>query len=96
MAIKFGFGQKGQPTPESVSRRMDLYVKILGVIVAFLSSAKFVPTWISDITTPVIAALVIPIILELKKFYGYETERKRVDISDVAVIDDKKMEDSKK
>lgn len=86
---KFGPKQVNNPTPNSKAKLFDLLAAVCGITAGFLVSAKFVPTYISDIISPILTAFCIPLFLYLKSWYGMQIEgNKKIDESEVAVIKD--------
>lgn len=86
-----GFGPKNRnkPTPQWASDLMDMIIKILGIISGFLVAAGFIPQGLSDILSPVITILLIPIAFELKKWFSSRVTTQKIDISEVDVLKDK-------
>lgn len=94
--MAFGPKNRNKPTPQWASDLMDLVIKVLGIISGFLVAASFIPQQLSDILSPVITILLIPIAFEFKKWFSSRATGKKVDISEVDVIKDKPFEDDGK
>jgi ABC-type uncharacterized transport system permease subunit len=89
MPVKFGRKQIGNPIPASVSSIADFLAGFLGIISGFITTAAFIPANVSNIVTPIITALFIPLALYAKKFFGAQVESgERVDAGDVTEMKD--------
>lgn len=89
MNIRFGKAQRSNPTPASVSNRIDFTCGALGLISMWLTTAQYIPTMFSDIFSSISTGLIIPILLLTKKYWGVETDRKRISIDEVGEIKEK-------
>lgn len=89
MPIKFGRKQLGQPVPQSVGAIADFVAGFLGIVSGFMTTAAFVPHKVSDIVSPIITALFIPLALYVKRFFGVPmSSNEQVDAADVTEIKD--------
>lgn len=86
----FGLNQTNKPTPKKIADLLDLIASILGLLSGFLVVANFIPKQISDIISPILTALFIPVCLRLKQYFGSDTEQKKIPIDKVDVVDDTK------
>lgn len=93
--MPFGPKQRGKPTPQWASDLMDLIIRILGIISGFIVVVDFIPSKVSNILSPVLTALLIPLAFELKKWFSSQTTKKKVDIKDVTVLKDEADETPK-
>lgn len=87
--MKFGVKQLSKPTPKRIENLFDLMAAILGVVAGFMDAVDFIPTNVSNVTTPVITMLLVPICLHLKRYFGV-TVPDQVPADKVEVVDDKK------
>ena len=92
--IKFGTEQLGNPTPHRVSMLFDFLAGACGIIAGFLATAAFIPNSVSNVLSSVITALIIPLLLLAKRFFGVEKEDKNVHIDNVVEMDTPKKDDT--
>lgn len=85
MAIKFGAKQLKNPTPANWSNAINVLSVILGVIIAWLGTANFIPANTSSIIQS-ICGLFLAIVNGLKPFLGVETTQSDVPISEVTAM----------
>lgn len=71
--IKFGSRQLKNPTPHNVSMLFDFMAGALGIIGGFVTTAAFISHNVSDVVSSVISALLIPLLLLGKRFFGVTT-----------------------
>lgn len=89
--MKFGLGQTGNPTPQRIAILFDVLASICGIVAGFVTTSAFISHNVSDIISSVLTALIIPILMVLKRFFGADIDNtKSVPIADVKVIDDTK------
>lgn len=94
MDVKFGRKQLGRPIPESVSAIADFIAGFLGIISGFLTTAEFIPHKVSDIASPIITALFIPMALYIKRFFGVQiNSNEQIDAGDVTGIKESAIND---
>ncbi len=92
--MKFGLGQTRKPTPARMNLLFDLLVGVCGVITGFISSASFISYELSDILTPIITALIIPLLLLFKRFFGAEISGTEVvSVQDATVLDEQAVKE---
>jgi len=87
MAIKFGSKQLNNPTPHNVSMLFDFLAIICGIVGGFLTTASFIPHSVSDPLSTTITALLIPILLAAKRFFGVEVDTRKVLTENVTEIE---------
>lgn len=88
---KFGIRQTSNPTPQRIALLFDLLASACGIISGFVTTAAFVSHTVSDIISSILTALVIPLLLLFKRFFGVQVdEGTTVPIEDVKVIEEKK------
>ncbi len=88
--MKFGFDQTTKPTPQKINLLFDLIVGISGVVAGFVTTAAFISHGVSDVISSLLTALIIPVLLLFKRFFGAEVDARRVPIGDVKVIEEHK------
>lgn len=88
--MKFGLNQYSKPTPARVERFFDLIASVLGIVAGFLVAVDWVPSEASNIAAPIINILLVPVVLQLKKYFGSETQSQDIPVSQVDVIDENK------
>lgn len=88
--MKFGLGQTGNPTPQKIAILFDVLASICGIVAGFVTTSAFISHNISDIISSILTALVIPILMVLKRFFGVDVSGQSVPVADVKVIDEKK------
>ena len=86
--MKFGFNQTNKPTPQKINLMFDLIVGVCGVIAGFATSASFVTHDVADVVSSLLTALVIPILLLFKRFFGAEVDGTKIPIGDVKVVEE--------
>jgi hypothetical protein len=70
--MKFGLDQRNKPTPAKINLWVDLIVGIFGVFAGFTTNAHFISHSVADVSGSVITALIIPVLLLFKRFFGYD------------------------
>lgn len=80
---KFGTSQFGKPTPAGVSTLLDFIASMLGIINAWLLTASYISHNFSDIAGSIITGLLIPVTLNLKRFFGVNTTQTDIPIEQV-------------
>jgi hypothetical protein len=68
--MKFGFDQRNKPTPAKINLWVDFIVGICGVLAGFTTNAHFISHSVADVSGSVITALIIPVLLLFKRFFG--------------------------
>lgn len=84
--VKFGRQQRGHPTPAVISNRIDFICTALGIISGWMITASYIPTTLSDIFSGVATMLLIPLLLNIKKYFGVEITEKKIPIEEVAAV----------
>jgi hypothetical protein len=85
--VKFGAKQLGKPTPQRVSVLADFLAGFCGILSGFITTAEFVPHKVSDIASPILTALFIPMALYVKRFFGTQLPaNSEVKVSDVSEV----------
>lgn len=87
MAIKFGRKQLSNPTPASWSSAINVITVILGIIIAWLGTANFIPSNTSSVLQSV-GGLILALCNGLKPFLGVVTTQQNVPIENVSSMDD--------
>lgn len=84
------FGRKNinNPTPHSISKLFDALASVCGILSGFIISAKFVPSNVSDIISPVLTGLCIPLFMYFKSWFGKEVDSTTVKSEEVMEIKD--------
>lgn len=90
---RFGLNQRNNPTPKKVEARLEFAVKALGVVAGYLVIADWVPAQVSNILSPIISSLLMPLLLEAKKLWGVEIDKRYVPTDQVEVIDEEAKKD---
>lgn len=85
---KFGYDQRKKPTPGKVNDLFDFLAAVFGIIASFVTTAAFVSHTVSDVLSPVLTGLFIPILLAAKRFVGSSTTDKDIPVGDVKVIEE--------
>jgi len=93
MATSFGKKQLNNPTPSGISAIIDISSAICGVLVAWVSTASFIPNEVGNIITSILG-LMIGITLAIKPFFGIKTTSKMVNIKNVSSMDDEPKTDT--
>lgn len=90
-ATKFGLAQMKHPTPNRMAILFDLLASACGIISGFITSAAFISHSVSDVISSILTALIIPLLLLFKRFFGVEIEKTvtEIPIENVAVMEDK-------
>jgi tetrahydromethanopterin S-methyltransferase subunit E len=88
--MKFGFDQTTKPTPQKINLLFDLIVGVCGVLAGFATSATFIAHSVADVISSMMTALIIPILLLCKRFFGAEVDTMNVPVGDVKVIEEHK------
>jgi hypothetical protein len=86
--MKFGFDQTSKPTPQKINLLFDLIVGVCGVLAGFATSAPFITHPVADVISSLTTALIIPILLLCKRFFGAEVQGSKVPIGDVKVVEE--------
>ncbi len=89
MGIKFGSHQLKNPTPHNVSMLFDFLAGALGIIGGFITTAAFISHSVSDVLSSVISALLIPLLLLGKRFFGVTSAPEEIPSSQVTEMDTK-------
>lgn len=85
---KIGYDQRKKPTPGKVNDLFDFLATVLGIIASFVTTAGFISHTVSDIISPVLTGLFIPILLAGKRFIGADTTKKNIPVGDVQVLEE--------
>lgn len=95
-SIKFGRKQVGKPIPQSISLIADFFIGFFGIVSGFLTVAKFIPQSWSDIITPILTALFIPLCIYIKKFFAVQIEPgTKIPVENVSEIKESVNEEKK-
>ncbi len=87
--IKFGSRQLKNPTPHNVSMLLDFIAGVLGIISGYVTTAAFISRDVSDVISSVISALLIPLILLAKRFFGVTEAPDEVSVDKVSEMETK-------
>jgi len=87
--VKFGTKQLNNPTPHNVSMLFDFMAGALGIIGGFVTTAAFISHDVSDVISSVISALLIPLLLLAKRFFGVTTPPEDVPVDQVSEMETK-------
>ncbi len=89
-SVKFGSQQLRNPTPHHISMLFDFLAGACGIISGFVTTAAFISHNVSDVVSSILTALVIPMLLLSKRFFGVETPAGPIPKEDVIEMDTKK------
>lgn len=89
---KIGYDQRKKPTPGKVNDLFDFLAAVFGIIASFTTTAAFISHSVSDIISPVLTGLCIPILLAAKRFVGSDVKATDVPVGDVQVIEEEKKD----
>jgi hypothetical protein len=84
--IKFGPSQTGKPVPQWVGQVCDFLAGLCGILSGFLTVAEFIPQQFSNIASPVLTALLIPLLLYVKRWFGVEVNTRYMETDQVSEI----------
>lgn len=80
--VKFGTGQLSNPTPSRVSKILDGFTGIAGVVIAWIGTADFISSYDAKVAQSILG-LLVGIAQVLKPFFGVQTNQRNVPIDDV-------------
>lgn len=87
--IKFNRSQLRNPTPASVSFKINIGIAIFSAVGGWIGTAAFIPAKLSTILQSVLSLLVL-ICVAMRPFFGVEPTPESVPSEDVKEIEDKK------
>lgn len=87
--IKFGSKQLKNPTPHNVSMLFDFLAGACGIIAGFVTTAAFIGHTVSDVISSVLTALVIPLLLLAKRFFGVPQQDEQIPVENVNEVETK-------
>lgn len=76
----FGIKQVNHPTPQRIALLFDLLASAAGIISGFVTSAAFISHNVSDILSSILTALIIPLLLLFKRFFGADIPAKETEV----------------
>lgn len=91
---KFGWSQRFNPTPKRAEVLIDFSCDVLSAISGFLVAVTFVPASFSNVASPIISILLVPILRRAKMLFGVEINKKTVPTEQVEVIDQSAKKDN--
>lgn len=86
--MAFGFKHIDKPSPHSKALLWDCIAAIAGIVAGFMVTAAFVPKEVSDVVSPILTSLFIPICMVIKRMYSVDVPQKQVPIEQVTEIKD--------
>lgn len=89
MAIKFNRAQLNNPTPASVSFKINIAIAVFSALGGWVGTASFIPAKPSTIIQSVLSLLVL-ISVTIKPFFGVTVDNATVPTEDVKEVEDKK------
>jgi len=91
MAIKFNRAQLKNPTPASVSFKINVVMAICSIVGGWVGTASFIPAKPSTIIQSVLSLIVL-IGIGIKPFFGIQPTSETVPAEDVKEVEDKPEE----
>lgn len=88
--VKFGPKQRSNPTPKRVEFICDLLAKVFSGVAGLLTVMGFVSNDVSNLVGGIVNLILIPVVLEIKKYFGVQLPMKKVPVEDVEVVDTQK------
>ena len=88
MAIKFNRAQLSNPTPASVSFKINIAIAVFSALGGWVGTASFIPAKPSTVIQSLLSLFVL-IAVTIKPFFGVEPTSDSVPKEDVKEIEDK-------
>lgn len=85
MAIRFGIGQTGNPTPQRAAVIIDMIAGISGILISWVTTASFIPSSVSNVIASLLG-LILAVALFIKKYFGTNVKLKDVEPEDITEI----------
>lgn len=89
MAIKFNRAQLKNPTPASVSFKINIAIAVFSALGGWVGTASFIPAKPSTIIQSILSLLVL-ISVTIKPFFGVTVDESTIPTEDVTEVEDKK------
>lgn len=93
--IKFGWNQKGNPTPTHIATRLNVAAKCCMGLVVAVNSAPFLTASTASTISWFLAAIA-PLLMEMKRLWGIETDEEMVPTENVDTMEETKTEEKTK
>lgn len=88
--VKFGRRQRHNPTPKKVEFICDFSAKIFSGSAGVLLLWGAISNEVSNLYGAIVNLMIVPGLLEIKKYFGVQVPQKKVPVDSVEVIDEQK------